>query len=81
MYYMRMARVNVYLPDELAAQARAADLNVSALAQEALRAELDRCRTDEWLNTVIGLKPIDLPYEIVIEALDAGRDEFGRHSK
>lgn len=78
---MRMARVNVYLPDDLAAQARAADLNVSALAQEALRAELDRCRTDEWLNALSGLKQIDLPHEIVIEALDAGRDEFGRSSK
>lgn len=35
-----MARVNVYLPDELAAQVREADVNVSALTQEALQTEL-----------------------------------------
>ena len=34
---MRMARVNVYLPDDLAAKARAADLNVSRLTQAAIQ--------------------------------------------
>lgn len=77
-YYMRMARVNVYLSDDLAAQARDADLNVSALTQEALQAELNRTRTDSWLETVAALGEIDLPRETVLEALDAGRDEFGR---
>jgi len=75
---MRMARVNVYLPDELAAQVREADVNVSALTQVALQTELARTRTDAWLDTVAGLKQIDLPYETVIGALDAGRNEFGQ---
>ncbi len=39
---MRMARVNITVPDELLGQARAAGLNVSRLAAAALAEELDR---------------------------------------
>ncbi len=39
---MRMARVNITVPDEVLAQARAANLNVSRLAASALAEELDR---------------------------------------
>jgi post-segregation antitoxin (ccd killing protein) len=39
---MRMARVNITLPDELLAEARAAGLNVSRLAASAVAEELDR---------------------------------------
>ncbi len=39
---MRMARVNITVPDELLRQARAAGLNVSRLAATALAEELDR---------------------------------------
>jgi hypothetical protein len=39
---MRMARVNITIPDELLASARAAELNVSRLAAFALSEELDR---------------------------------------
>ena len=39
---MRMARVNITLPDDLLGQARAAGLNVSRLAAAALAEELDR---------------------------------------
>ena len=41
-YGMRMARVNITVPDDLAEQARAAGLNVSRLASAALADELDR---------------------------------------
>ncbi|MGX6448387.1 type II toxin-antitoxin system CcdA family antitoxin [Patulibacter sp. S7RM1-6] len=37
-----MARVNITVPDELVARARAADVNVSRLASQALADELDR---------------------------------------
>jgi Post-segregation antitoxin CcdA len=37
-----MARVNITVPDDLAARARAAGLNVSRLAAAALAEELDR---------------------------------------
>lgn len=39
---MRMARVNITIPDDLYGQAKRAGLNVSQLAQRALAAELDR---------------------------------------
>jgi len=39
---MRMARVNISLPDVLVQRARAAGLNVSALAAAAVSEELDR---------------------------------------
>jgi Post-segregation antitoxin CcdA len=39
---MRMARVNITVPDELLAQARAAGLNVSRLTTLALAEELER---------------------------------------
>jgi post-segregation antitoxin (ccd killing protein) len=39
---MRMARVNITVPDELLTQARAAGLNVSRLAASAVAEELDR---------------------------------------
>lgn len=39
---MRMARVNITVPDEVLERARAADLNVSALTTAALAEELDR---------------------------------------
>jgi len=76
-----MARVNVYLSDDLAAQVRDADVNVSAVTQEALRRELDARRTDSWLEAVARLRPINLESEIVMEALEAGRGEFGRPSE
>jgi post-segregation antitoxin (ccd killing protein) len=39
---MRMARVNITVPDDLLLQARAAGLNVSRLASSAVSEELDR---------------------------------------
>ena len=39
---MRMARVNITIPDDLLEQARLAGLNVSRLAAAALAEELDR---------------------------------------
>ena len=49
-----MARRNISLPDELDARVRSEGLNVSALAQQALVAELERRRRmallDAWLD-------------------------------
>jgi post-segregation antitoxin (ccd killing protein) len=41
-YSMRMARVNITMPDDLYGQAKEAGLNVSQLAQRAVAAELTR---------------------------------------
>jgi post-segregation antitoxin (ccd killing protein) len=39
---MRMARVNITMPDDLHAQAKQAGLNISQVAQQAIAAELAR---------------------------------------
>ncbi len=41
-YTIRMARVNITMPDDLYSQAKEARLNVSQLAQQAVAAELSR---------------------------------------
>lgn len=51
---MCRAQINVYLPDELAENARLAGLNVSALTQAAAAAELQRRGTDAWLAILHG---------------------------
>lgn len=72
-----MARLNVYVPDELADRARATGLNVSALTQAAITAELEVHAIDAWLA---GLPPIGhraVSHEAALEALDAARAELG----
>jgi post-segregation antitoxin (ccd killing protein) len=76
-YAMRMARVNVYLPDDLAQQARAAGLNISGVTQEALRSALARGETDRWLQRLEALPQLGVPHERVMAALDDARSEFG----
>lgn len=49
-YVMRMARVNITVPDEIAARARAAGLNVSGVATAAHVEELDRREKIEALD-------------------------------
>ena len=71
-----MARVNVYLPDELAAQAKAAGLNVSGVTQEALQAALAVRRVDDWLDRVALLRPLDINAQSITEAVAAAKDEL-----
>jgi post-segregation antitoxin (ccd killing protein) len=75
---MRMARVNVYLPDDLAEQARDAGLNVSGLTQEAVRRALAAARTDAWLDEVAGLRPTGVSHDDVITTIGEAREEFDR---
>lgn len=63
---MRMARVNITVPDELIEQARAAGLNVSRVAGAALAEELDRrakiAALDDYLrelDAALGPVPAD----------------------
>lgn len=72
-----MARLNVYVPDELAQQARAGGLNVSALTQAAIAAELDRTSMSVWLSTLPSVSKT-VGKKSIIAALDEARDEFGR---
>lgn len=70
-----MARVNVYLPDGLAAAAKEGGLNLSAVTQEAVRATLAVGSTDAWLEMLDATAPGSVPHDRALEALDAARDE------
>jgi post-segregation antitoxin (ccd killing protein) len=74
---MRMARVNVYLPDDLATAARAAGINVSNLTQEALRRELAARGTDAWLARIAHLAPTEVTHADALDAVHAAREELG----
>jgi post-segregation antitoxin (ccd killing protein) len=50
---MRMARVNITMPDDLYDQARRAGLNVSQLAQRAIADELNRMAKIAELNAYL----------------------------
>ncbi|MFP3902359.1 MAG: type II toxin-antitoxin system CcdA family antitoxin [Acidimicrobiia bacterium] len=71
-----MARVNVYVPDDLADEARASGLNVSQLTQRALREALSARRTDEWLDAVVRLRPTGVAHRRAVAAVEAAKDEF-----
>lgn len=76
---MRMARVNVYLPDDLAAEAKAAGLNVSNLTQEALRSALAASRVEGWLDDVAAMRPLRVSRRAVAEAVAAAKDDLEDH--
>lgn len=77
MYYVCMARINVYVPDDLAARSREAGLNVSALTQEALAAALAAGRTDVWLDSLGRGRGTPVSTRDVLAAVDDVRDDFG----
>jgi len=71
-----MARVNIYLPDDLAEETRAAGLNVSKLAQEALKSALSGDRTTEWLTEVASLGTGKVSHEDVLRAVGDAKGDF-----
>jgi post-segregation antitoxin (ccd killing protein) len=72
---MRIARVNVYLADELAKEARAAGLNISRLTQEAVRSALTRSRSNKWLDQLEALVTTGVSHDEVLAAVAAAKDE------
>ena len=68
-----MPRVNIYLPDDLAAAVRAAGLNLSSLTQQAIRRHLAGRTTDAWLAT-LDPTPAPVTHDDALAALDAARD-------
>lgn len=73
---MRMSRVNVYLPDELAAEAKRAGLNISGITQEALRSALAAESMDTWFSRVSSMSPVDVDHSDVLAAVNAAKDEL-----
>jgi post-segregation antitoxin (ccd killing protein) len=72
-----MARLNVYVPDDLAEAAREAGLNVSALTQQALTGALARRATDTWLSALDLQTSRAVTHDQVLAVLDAAREELG----
>jgi post-segregation antitoxin (ccd killing protein) len=71
-----MARLNVYVPDALAKRAKARGLNISALTQAAISAELEDSATETWLEG-LQARSTRARHDDVLDAIDAARDEFG----
>ncbi len=77
-YSVCMARVNIYLPDDLAKRAREAGLNVSGIAQEALERELRIRDFGDWLARIRANPPLKgWTHADTIGALDSVRAERG----
>ena len=74
MYAVWCGALNVYLPDELAAAARAAGLNVSAVTQQAVRRTLAARSTDAWLAR-LPLRSRPVGHDQALDALDGVREE------
>lgn len=72
-----MARLNVYVPDELAERARGAGLNVSAVTQAALAAELERHSLGEWLAALPTPGRV-VSHQSALAALDEARADLGQ---
>jgi len=72
-----MARVNVYLPDELAERARAAGVSISTITQDALRSTLAGADTDCWLDRLEQRDRFEVAHNVVIQTIDDARAEFG----
>lgn len=81
---MRMARVNITLPDDLLERARTAGLNVSRLSASALSEELDRrariAALDSYLRELdLELGPIPHDEDVAArEWADRVLDGYGR---
>jgi len=72
-----MARVNVYLPDELLYRAKTRKLNISALAREAVEVELRKASFQDWAEAVMRDPPLaGVSQEAVRKALEEARDEM-----
>lgn len=74
--FVCMTRLNVYVPDELAERARKRGLNVSALTQAAISAELENSATDAWLDGLEARRST-ARHDDVLAAVDAAREDFG----
>jgi post-segregation antitoxin (ccd killing protein) len=75
-YSMRMSRVNVYLPDDLADKAKRAGLNISSLTQDAIRSSLAMQNLTRWQQRVAELDSPGISHIQVIDAVKSAKDEF-----
>jgi post-segregation antitoxin (ccd killing protein) len=64
-----VARVNVYLPEDLAREWREAGLNISRITQNALERELALLETRRWLQRVTVQRGWVVSHQEVLAAL------------
>lgn len=76
-YTVCMARLNVYVPDDMAKEAKAAKINVSAITQHGLARALATRNFTQWVDSLDQLDPVHLAKSDVEAALDDARSEFG----
>lgn len=73
---MRMSRVNVYLPDDLAEEAKKAGLNISSLTQEAIRSSLAAHTLKRWQQQVSELASSGISHDKVIDAVTSAKHDL-----
>jgi post-segregation antitoxin (ccd killing protein) len=73
---MRMSHVNVYLPDDLAEEAKKAELNISSLTQEAIRSALAAQTLTRWQQQISELDSPGVSHAKVIAAVNSAKDEL-----
>jgi hypothetical protein len=66
-----MAKVTVYLPDQLAEAVRASTMNLSNVTRVAAERELIQMRVSSWLSRVAVQRAIDVPYRTALETVRA----------
>ncbi|MGQ0680007.1 MAG: type II toxin-antitoxin system CcdA family antitoxin [Actinomycetota bacterium] len=71
-----MTRINVYLPDELAEEAKCSGLNISRITQEGVRTALAGQRTDGWLKELADLPATGLTHEQGLDAVAGAKEEL-----
>ena len=71
-----MARVNIYLPDELANEAKEAGINISGEARIALENALKPHRTNVWLETLKQRPRLGVSHDVALEAVRAVKYEL-----
>ena len=72
-----MVLVSLHLTDDLVEQARAADLDVSQLAQDAIRRALNARAVNEWLYDLASRPSLGIDPAVVKEAVRSAKDDFG----
>lgn len=77
-YPRGMPKVSIYLPDDLYQDARAHELPLSALAQQAIENALSATRTTEWVTRVRNRSPRHRRPVDSAALVDEVRGEFGR---
>jgi len=73
---MRMSRINVYLPDDLAEEAKKAGLNISSLTQETIRSSLAARTLGRWQQQVSELPSPGVSHATVLEAVKSAKDDL-----